>query len=85
MSDYLAPLHKDLIKEILRFLKNPNFYAKANLLQAVASFDGQPQGILKVFSKARFNLNCVLILVEFINFQTICCESVRTTQQCTSK
>lgn len=78
MSDFLAPLQKDLIKEILRFLKNPNFYAKANLLQAVASFDGEPQGILKVPFRSRFNLDCVLVLVEFVKFQTICCESIRT-------
>eukprot|EP00210_Caulerpa_lentillifera_P000557 g538.t1 len=47
MSHCLAPLQKDLIKDILRFLKNPSFYVKANLLQALASFQGEPQGILK--------------------------------------
>lgn len=51
MSPWTDALSKDLIKDCLRYLKNPSFLAKAHLLQAMASIDpdtDQPRGIIKV-------------------------------------
>ena len=51
MSPWLESLDKDLIKDCLRRLKDPQFAAKAHLLRALASVDGEthePNGVMKV-------------------------------------
>ena len=51
MSPWLESLDKELIKDCLRRLKDPQFTAKAHLLRALASVDGkthEPNGVVKV-------------------------------------